>query len=98
MCHRLDCSSCNAWIIVFCFRWFCKLICDSGILCDECRNIFRVKTESDSEGKLLRLHSHQADAVRIASGGHSYVLTTGTGSGKIGKKTVGAFENKKYER
>lgn len=30
----------------------------------------------------MRLHKHQEDAVRTASSGRSYVLTTGTGSGK----------------
>ena len=31
---------------------------------------------------MLRLHRHQREAVEIARDGHSYVLTTGTGSGK----------------
>ena len=30
----------------------------------------------------ITLHRHQADAVRAAGSGASYVLTTGTGSGK----------------
>jgi ATP-dependent helicase YprA (DUF1998 family) len=29
----------------------------------------------------MELHRHQADAVEIARGGVSYVLTSGTGSG-----------------
>ena len=33
-------------------------------------------------GKPLRLHRHQADAIGIAKRGESYVLTTGSGSGK----------------
>ena len=33
-------------------------------------------------GKALRLHQHQEDAIRTAQRGESYVLTTGTGSGK----------------
>ena len=33
-------------------------------------------------GEDLRLHRHQADAIRTARAGHNYVLTTGTGSGK----------------
>ena len=35
-----------------------------------------------STGEPLRLHRHQADAVRAARAGENYVLTTGTGSGK----------------
>ncbi len=30
----------------------------------------------------IRLHKHQQDAVALANDGHSYVVTTGTGSGK----------------
>ncbi len=52
------------------------------ILHDECRRIFRIGKDKDPAGKPLRLHRHQADAVRVAHGGHNYVLTTGTGSGK----------------
>jgi len=54
-----------------------------GLLHDECRRIFRVKNSPDDQGaRELTLHQHQADAVRIAGSGQSYVLTTGTGSGK----------------
>ena len=53
-----------------------------GVLHPECSRAFlRDKTEA-GEGNLLRLHRHQAEAIKIACGGHSYVLTTGTGSGK----------------
>ena len=31
---------------------------------------------------MLRLHQHQREAIEAARTGHSYVLTTGTGSGK----------------
>lgn len=55
----------------------------AGQLHSECSNIFRVKKEdSNPQGKELRLHQHQAEAVKIANEGHHYVLTTGTGSGK----------------
>jgi len=55
----------------------------SGTLDQRCGAIFRRgKSASDLHGKPLRLHHHQAEAVRTASGGESYVLTTGTGSGK----------------
>ncbi len=58
---------------------------DSEILHEECRQIFRAgksKTDIHEQGKTLRLHKHQADAIKIARQGHNYVLTTGTGSGK----------------
>ena len=48
----------------------------------ECAKIFRLKRPSDPSGKRLRLHRHQTDAIEIAKRSESYVLTTGTGSGK----------------
>jgi len=55
----------------------------AGLLHPDCERIFRLKDQAhDAEGPVLRLHSHQRQAVEIARGGHSYVLTTGTGSGK----------------
>jgi ATP-dependent helicase YprA (DUF1998 family) len=53
-----------------------------GVLHQECARIFRKKSLDDSTGRVLRLHQHQEEAIRVARGGHSYVLTTGTGSGK----------------
>ncbi len=54
-----------------------------GLLQQECARIFRVKKGPDDVGtKPITLHRHQADAVRVARTGASYVLTTGTGSGK----------------
>ncbi|MBE9010914.1 DEAD/DEAH box helicase [Pseudanabaenaceae cyanobacterium LEGE 13415] len=62
--------------------WVDDLVAE-GTLHSECSRIFRVKKdEPPHEGKSLRLHKHQADAIRTAKGGHNYVLTTGTGSGK----------------
>lgn len=56
---------------------------NEGILHPSCRMIFRArKTETHLEGYPLRLHKHQEEAVRMAADGYSYVLTTGTGSGK----------------
>ena len=52
-----------------------------GILHPECKSIFRIK-EQGKEAKPLRLHKHQADAVLAAATGDSYVVSTGTGSGK----------------
>ncbi|HLG64836.1 MAG TPA: DEAD/DEAH box helicase [Ktedonosporobacter sp.] len=54
-----------------------------GVLHPECARIFRKgKSEIDEQGAPLRLHQHQSEAVRVAHSGASYVLTTGTGSGK----------------
>src|SRR6266699_5234559 len=54
-----------------------------GVLHRECARIFRKdKSEHDDRGRPLRLHKHQSDAISVARSGASYVLTTGTGSGK----------------
>jgi very-short-patch-repair endonuclease len=56
---------------------------DAGILHQACRTIFRAgKNTSDHSGRTMRLHRHQDKAIRTARKGVSYVLTTGTGSGK----------------
>jgi superfamily II DNA/RNA helicase/very-short-patch-repair endonuclease len=56
---------------------------DDGVLHEECKRIFRVgKGENGHTGAELRLHRHQREAIEVASTGQSYVLTTGTGSGK----------------
>lgn len=58
-------------------------LADRGTLHDECRRIFRKGKEGPGDsGSPLRLHRHQADAIEAARTGASYVLTTGTGSGK----------------
>src|SRR5207245_8188196 len=49
----------------------------------ECARVLRKdKSEDDGLGRPLRLHRHQSEAIAIARKGASYVLTTGTGSGK----------------
>jgi Lhr-like helicase len=54
-----------------------------GLLHPGCEQIFRVKNDLlDTGTKTLTLHQHQVDAVRAAATRRSYVLTTGTGSGK----------------
>ncbi|MGA5305855.1 DEAD/DEAH box helicase [Nucisporomicrobium flavum] len=54
-----------------------------GLLHPECDRIFRHKknaTDPGAEG--LQLRRHQREAIEAARDGSSYVLTTGTGSGK----------------
>src|SRR5437667_12094746 len=54
-----------------------------GALHSECARIFRIdKSERDHIGKQLLLHTHQTEAIRKAKDGQSYVLTSGTRSGK----------------
>jgi len=55
---------------------------DGGELHPECINIFRDKREDGTVGAPFRLHRHQIGGIRAARAGDSYVLTTGTGSGK----------------
>ncbi|MGW9396323.1 protein kinase domain-containing protein [Streptomyces sp. NPDC055642] len=55
------------------------------VLHAECARIFQAKkTEGGTvcDGRPLTLHRHQRDAIDAAASGASYVLTTGTGSGK----------------
>lgn len=44
--------------------------------------IFRVRDKQTGQLIPLRLHKHQQDALALAQAGRSYVVTTGTGSGK----------------
>lgn len=54
-----------------------------GVLSAECARIFRIdKSDTDHTGKQLLLHEHQRKAILKAHEGKSYVLTSGTGSGK----------------
>ena len=55
-----------------------------GLLHPECERIFRVGKDDPqgADAHVLNLYQHQREAVEIARGGASYVLTTGTGSGK----------------
>lgn len=53
------------------------------LLHPDCERIFRVGKDAPGvAGHQLGLHQHQREAIEIARGGVSYVLTTGTGSGK----------------
>ncbi len=57
---------------------------DAGELHPECARIFRrgKAPEHGVPGSSIRLHHHQRVALACAHAGQSYVLTTGTGSGK----------------
>nr|MBA2451545.1 DEAD/DEAH box helicase [Chloroflexia bacterium] len=58
--------------------WIDDLV-DAGALHGGCRDIFRL---GDDKANSMRLHRHQEQALHAAQTGASYVLTTGTGSGK----------------
>ncbi len=54
-----------------------------GLLHPECAKIFRPKADlTDPGDRTITLHRHQREAIETARSGKSYVLTTGTGSGK----------------
>jgi ATP-dependent helicase YprA (DUF1998 family)/RNA polymerase subunit RPABC4/transcription elongation factor Spt4 len=50
---------------------------DRGVLHEETARIFRT-----AEGNPFRLYQHQVEAIELARNGQSYVVTSGTGSGK----------------
>lgn len=54
----------------------------SRILHPECAHIFRFGKEGGKPGVPASLHKHQQEAISRCQAGESYVLTTGTGSGK----------------
>lgn len=59
-----------------------KLV-DEGLLDATCADIFRTSpTGSHPHGETLTLYRHQQEAVALAAEKQSYVVTTGTGSGK----------------
>ncbi len=54
-----------------------------GTLHPECAKIFRIdKSPSDLSGKQILLLTHQTKSIRKAKENKSYILTSGTGSGK----------------
>lgn len=57
-------------------------LCDAQQLSAACSQIFRFGKTASSAGQTLPLYKHQVEAISLASAGESYVLTTGTGSGK----------------
>ena len=55
----------------------------AGLLDRGCERIFRHKEHPEDPGRdPIVFHRHQRDAIELARTGASYVLTTGTGSGK----------------
>lgn len=54
----------------------------AGELHPRCLDIFRDKPTRTEDRGQLRLHQHQVEGIRAARARQSYVLTTGTGSGK----------------
>lgn len=58
-----------------------RLVAD-GVLDAGCADIFRTQPTDGTRGAPLSLYKHQQEAIAIASQGQSYVVTTGTGSGK----------------
>jgi ATP-dependent helicase YprA (DUF1998 family) len=56
---------------------------EAGLLHPECDRIFRIKDHrADTGRRVITLHRHQRDAVEAGASRRSYVLVTGTGSGK----------------
>ena len=53
----------------------------NGVLHPGCRDVFRT-ADGAGVSRALTLHRHQVEAIHAARTGESYVLTTGTGSGK----------------
>lgn len=57
-------------------------LAESSVLHPTTAKIFRVREKHSGALIPLRLHKHQQDALALARDGRSYVVTTGTGSGK----------------
>lgn len=56
---------------------------ETQLLHPECSRIFRTGKDTEgSPGVPIEFHRHQREAIEVAKTGRSFVLTTGTGSGK----------------
>jgi ATP-dependent helicase YprA (DUF1998 family) len=55
---------------------------DKGLLHPECGESSVARDQHDLGRDPIVLHQHQREAVEVAKTSRSYVLTTGTGSGK----------------
>jgi len=54
----------------------------SGVLHPKCAEIFQRRNDDGSSVGPLNFHTHQVEAIQAGAAGDSFVLTTGTGSGK----------------
>ena len=55
----------------------------AGVLAKGMDAVFRnTSASSEAADRSMRLHQHQEDAIGLAKDGKSFVVTTGTGSGK----------------
>lgn len=55
----------------------------NGVLEAKCAEIFRTgPTPENPQGETIALYKHQEEAIALAAQGESFVVTTGTGSGK----------------
>src|SRR5262245_5680196 len=60
-----------------------EALVSAGVLEPRCADIFRMPSNGgDRRGQPLSLYKHQEQAIALASQGESFVVTTGTGSGK----------------
>lgn len=60
-----------------------EALVEEELLDPACADVFRIKrNERDRGDRSITFHRHQRDAIEVAKTGASYVLTTGTGSGK----------------
>ena len=59
-----------------------KDLVTAGLLHEDCDSVFRVDKEEELPGKPIVFHQHQREAIELYAQGKSYVLTSGTGSGK----------------
>ena len=57
-------------------------LAQAGSLHPQCADIFRAGKSEGSHGVSLKLFKHQEEAISLAAASESYILTTGTGSGK----------------
>jgi len=57
-------------------------LAEASVLHPVTARIFQVRDKKTGEPISIRLHKHQQDALALAQAGRSYVVTTGTGSGK----------------
>ncbi|WP_324192337.1 protein kinase domain-containing protein [Nocardia puris] len=60
-------------------------LANEGVLHEECTRIFQAGKTADGtvcDGRPLTLHRHQREAVDLAQSNESYVVVSGTGSGK----------------